>query len=246
MATGNNEVLTFIARAYEKKVGDAVLGNIPFYYFLVEKNRTENYNGGYTVNPAVMFQDTGTLSRPLHADPFDITVRPTHRSPHYTPKQMVVTISVTGLEKRMNKGDGMVLDITRQRTNAAMDEMMNAVDHDLLADGTQFPGKQISGLAAHIKLTNTANDIVGGIDKTQAGWGNVVYNNGTEETGANVLKFLNELWVDTCRNDDKFGIVVGGRNLWLSYQTKTWKAGVPCSPRKRTCSSQRLITGVVL
>lgn len=101
----------------------------------------------------------------------------------WTPKAVVVPISLTGQEMRANRGSTQVHDILETTMEAAEMALVDAFDEALHSDGLGDGGKQLGGLGAAIPIITNAG-IYGGISRVDhALWRTTTYDADTDFTG---------------------------------------------------------------
>lgn len=84
----------------------------------------------------------------------------------YTPKQSVVPVMISELEKAQNRGPYQILNLIKERSTIGESTMKNEVNTDLNGDGTGRSGKAFAGLRTYI--TDTGTGSVGGVDRDVA------------------------------------------------------------------------------
>lgn len=83
----------------------------------------------------------------------------------FTPKSVVVPVSLTGQEMRANQGATQIHDIMESYMEAAEMALVDNFDAALFSDGTGDGGKQIIGLGGAVPIVTNAG-IYGGIDRS--------------------------------------------------------------------------------
>lgn len=82
----------------------------------------------------------------------------------WTPKAVVVPVSLTGQEMRANQGRAQIHDIVEGTLEAAEMALVDAMDAAIMSDGTADGGKQMIGLAGALPTITNAG-IYGGISR---------------------------------------------------------------------------------
>lgn len=82
----------------------------------------------------------------------------------WTPKSVVVPVSLTGQEMRANQGRAQIHDIVEGTLEAAEMALVDAMDAAIMSDGTADGGKQMIGLAGAIPTITNAG-VYGGISR---------------------------------------------------------------------------------
>lgn len=83
---------------------------------------------------------------------------------YFTPKMVVVPISLTMEEILNNEGEAQIMDTLESYMEAAERSLMDSMDEALHSDGTGDGGKQLTGLRTAVPLVNNAG-IYGGISR---------------------------------------------------------------------------------
>ena len=123
-----DSVLTTTARAMERKLADNITRGNKFCSFLKEKGRFRSQSGGERIQVALMYglnsaadiyQGYGTLAQ---------TPQDGITSAFFPWSQMAVPVSISGLERKKNKGSSRVIDLLQSKekqSEASGKEMLN-------------------------------------------------------------------------------------------------------------------------
>ena len=130
-------------------------------------------------------------------------------------------MTISGLEELQNAGPEQMIDLLESRISNAEKTMVNNISTDTYSDGTANGGKQITGLQALV-ATDPTSGTVGGIDRsTWSFWQNVTFGSVTEggaaATASNIQNYMNRVWVQLVRNNDKTDLIVADNNYWTHY-----------------------------
>ncbi len=79
---------------------------------------------------------------------FDTTEQNVGTSAFYDPKQLGATVTISGRQKRANKGEEAQMNLLKGRTDQAMISLRNQLAIAIFGDGTGSSGKEIFGLRA--------------------------------------------------------------------------------------------------
>src|SRR6185437_10843948 len=101
-----------------------------------------------------------------------INPQDTFTSAEFDIKQLMVAVSISGLEQLQNAGEERSINLVASRVENAEDTMKNVVALAMYADGTGSGGKEIGGL--QLLVADTPTNTVGGIDRnTWNFWRNI-------------------------------------------------------------------------
>jgi hypothetical protein len=144
----------------------------------------------------------------------------------YDWKQAAVAVTMSGLEELQNSGQERVIDLLEARINNAETTMQNSMAAAVYGDGTAAAGKAIGGLG--LLVADTGVGVVGGIDSTAwPFWAShkfaAVADGGAAATTANMLNYMNKMWLNLVRGTDKPDLIVADNAFYLLY----WGALLP-------------------
>ena len=146
----------------------------------------------------------------------------------WTPKSVVVPISLTGQEMRANRGSTQVHDILETYMEAAEQALVDAFDEALHSDGLGDGGKQLGGLGAAIPIiTNTG--IYGGINRgDHALWRTTTFDAdtdfpdiGTQVTSVTIRAMLSRIMSQRSRNTRGADLLVMSEEHYWAYDAAT-------------------------
>lgn len=146
----------------------------------------------------------------------------------WTPKSVVVPISLTGQEMRANQGANQIHDIVDGTMEAAEASLVEAIDDALQGDGTADGGKSIIGLGGALPIvTNTG--IYGGIDRANVPiWRTTSYdaqtafpNIGTQVNSTTIRPILNTIMAQRSRNNRGADLLIMSLEHYMAYDAAT-------------------------
>lgn len=146
----------------------------------------------------------------------------------FTPKAVVVPISLTGQELRANRGREQVHDLMSSYLEAAEASLVDAFDEALHSDGTGDGGKQLTGLAAAIPILPNVG-VYGGIDRAQhALWRTTTYDAqtdfptiGTQVDATTIRPMLNRIMSQRSRNTRGADLLIMSEEHYWAYDAAT-------------------------
>lgn len=146
----------------------------------------------------------------------------------FTPKAVVVPVSLTGQEMRANRGSTQVHDVLENTMEAAEAALIDAMDDALHGDGTADGGKALTGLGAAVPIvTNTG--IYGGIDRSLYSlWRTTTFDAhtafpdiGTQVTSVTIRPMLNRIMAQRARNTRGADLLVMSQEHYEAYDAAT-------------------------
>lgn len=149
----------------EKKPSDAVTDNIPWMGMLKKKGRVTTISGGRVIWEDIAFQQNNHVQRIDPQQQIVLGYNQTITGFEYSPKIIVVPVTINALERAQNEGEAQFLDLLDQRNMVADASLMNGMEEDLQGDGTSYSGKSFAGISTYI-VTSTATGSYGGLPRS--------------------------------------------------------------------------------
>lgn len=146
----------------------------------------------------------------------------------WTPKSVVVPISLTGQEMRANQGRNQIKDIVRGTLDAAEMALVDAMDEAVHGDGTADGGKAMIGLAGAVPIvTNTGT--YGGISRVDhALWRTSTYDAdtdfptiGTQVNSVTIRPMLSRILAQRSRNTRAADLLIMSQEHYEAYDAAT-------------------------
>lgn len=146
----------------------------------------------------------------------------------WTPKSVVVPVSLTGQEIRANQGSNQIFDIVDGTLEAAENALVDEFDGALHGDGTADGGKAIIGLAGALPIvTNTG--VYGGIDRaTVPLWRTSTYDAqtafptiGTQVNSTTIRPMLSKIMAERSRNNRAADLLIMSEEHYMAYDAAT-------------------------
>ena len=147
----------------------------------------------------------------------------------FTPKSVVVPISLTGQEIRANQGVNQIHDIVDGTLEAAESALVDAFGVSLFGDGTADGGKTIIGLAGVIPLAPATAGLYGGINRTNVPlWRTSAYDAdtdfpdiGTQVTPVTIRQMLMRIMGQRSRGNRSADLLVMSQEHYEAYDAAT-------------------------
>lgn len=163
---GIGELLASTDEKRQKKPADMVANSNVLLYCMKQKgNVTEDLQGRAIYEELAYAQNTAYQAIDATQE-INLDFNNTLDAFVYTPKQSVVPVMISELEKAQNQGPFQILNLIKERGKVGESTMMNELNTDLNGDGTGRSGKAFAGIRSYI--TDTGTGSVGGVDRDVA------------------------------------------------------------------------------
>lgn len=197
---------------YSSKLTDDVTAQNALFSALNESGNVQPYDGGTQIIESLSYAENGNVQSYSGADALLINQQQEFTAAEFNPAQYAVSVVWTGEEKRANTGDAQIHNLLKSRITNAGNSMKNRLNRDLYLDGTGNNGKNLTGLAAAVPLSN-ATGVYGGIDRaTHDFWRNKKFqasvDGGAVATAATILGMIDRLMLDCTRQNDKPNLII--------------------------------------
>jgi hypothetical protein len=227
MASPNvSEIVTTTLENRSRKLADNVTNNNALLARLESKGHIMPADGGTRIMQELEYGENGTFTWYSGYDTLNISPSDVLTASEYDWKQAAVAVTMSGLEELINSGKEKLIDLLRARIDNAEKTFKNRMAAAVYGDGTAGAGKSIGGLA--LLVADTGTGIVGGIDSgTWAFWVNqafsAVTNGGGAATTANILNYMNTMWLKLVRQTDHPDLIITDNAYYMLY----WGALLP-------------------
>lgn len=214
------EIVTTTLRNRTGKAADNVSKNNALLARLRRKGNQKTVSGGRTIVQELEYAENGTYQRYAGYETLNISPSDVFSGAEFNYAQAAVAVSISGLEELQNSGEDAIIDLLEGRIKNAERTLANNISLDCYSDGTADGGRQIGGLQALVATTNT--NTVGGINaSTYTFWQNIAFsaatNGGSAASTANILSYMNRVWVQLVRGADKPDMIIADNNYWRLY-----------------------------
>ena len=134
-------------------------------------------------------------------------------------RQAALAISISGLEEVQNSGEEAIIDLLESRIENGERTFLNGLSNGIYGDGS------IAGAIGGLQLlvaASPSSGIIGGIDRSQwSFWRNIVFsaatNGGVAASAANIIDYMDRLWVQLVRGRDAPDLIVADNNMYRYY-----------------------------
>jgi len=169
------------------------------------------------------YAENGTFKRYSGYEAVNISPSDVLTGAEYNIAQAAVAVSISGLEMLMNSGPAQAIDLLESRIDNAIHTITNNIALDCYSNGTADGGRQIGGLQLLV-ANSPATGTVGGIDRSTAAgtfFRNVAFssatNGGSAATVANIQSYMNRLYFQIVRGNDKPDLIIADNNYFRLF-----------------------------
>lgn len=214
-----SEIVTTTLRSRTGVLQDNVSRNNALLTRLNKKNRIKTFSGGRTIVQELDYANNSTFVWYSGYQTININPSQVFSAAEFPIRQAALAVSISGLEELQNSGEEAIIDLLEGRVENGERTFMNGLSNGIYGDGSvagSIGGLQL--LVASSPQTGT----VGGIDRSQwAFWRNIVYsalsNGGASANAANILGYMDSLWVQLVRGRDFPDLIVADNNMYRYY-----------------------------
>lgn len=234
-----SEIVTTTIENRSKKLADNVSNNNALLQRLERKGKRKPVSGGTKILQELEYGENGSFNWYSGYDPLNISPSDVFTSAEFDWKQCSVAVSISGLEELMNSGPEQMIDLLESRIGNAERTMKNQMASAVYGDGTASAGKAIGGM--QLLVSDAGTGIVGNINSTNWNfWRNITFDattdGGAAATSANILGYMNRVWLQIVRGTDKPDLIMADNNYYRLY----WEA---LQPQQRFTSSDMAQAG---
>jgi len=221
MASPNSsftDIVTTTLQGYSGELADNITNHNALMRQIDRKGNKKPATGRSIVQE-LEYAENSTVGWYSGAETFDVSPSETFTAAEFAYKQLVGSVTITGLEEIQNSGKEAVHNLLRSRIRNLEKSLKNTVATALYATGTGNSGKEIGGLQLLVADVNT--NTVGGISgSTYSWWRNYVYDfstNTVTPSATTIQSAMNTAWISTIRGADKPDIIVASQNYYQFY-----------------------------
>lgn len=151
------------------KVVDQVLsGNVLLMRLLRDKSK--NWSGGYQLNIPVNMTSYTALGSFSGYDTLATAQQSTRQNATFNPSEEYVLVTVSGIQKAMNKGPEAAVDLIAAEMSQRAKDLQDEMGSQLYKDGTGNSSKDILGLGAAVDDATNITTYGGLSRSTYANW----------------------------------------------------------------------------
>lgn len=221
-----SEIVTTTLEKRSKKLADNVSKNNALLARLESKGKKKTADGGTKIIQELEYGENGTFTWYSGYDTLNISPSEVLSAAEFNWKQAAVAVTMSGLEELQNSGQAQMLDLLAARMENAEKTFKNKMAEAVYGNGTAGAGKSIGGL--QLLVADAPAILVGGIDaNTWPFWQNQAFDattdGGAAATTANMLGYMNTMWLKLVRGTDKPDLIIADDNYYKLY----WGALLP-------------------
>lgn len=214
-----SEIVTTTLRNRTGVLQDNVSRNNALLARLNRKGRIKTFSGGRTIVQELDYANNSTFLWYSGYQTLNINPSQVFTAAEFPIRQAALAVSISGLEELQNSGEEAIIDLLEGRVENAERTFMNGLSNGIYGDGSV--AGSIGGLQLLVAASPTSGT-VGGIDRSQwPFWRNIVYsaltNGGAALNTANILGYMNSLWVQLVRGRDFPDLIVADNNSYRFY-----------------------------
>lgn len=222
MVYPNPSIGDIVATTIENRTGkaaDNVTRNTALLNRLRERGNSMPFSGGRTIWQELEYQLNGTAAWYSGYEALNISPQSIFTAAEFPFRQAAVAVSVSGLEELQNSSEEQIIDLVAGRVKNAERSLTSLIATGVYSDGSAT--NQIGGLRFLISTSPTSGT-VGGINRaTWNFWQNKAFSASTDggapATAANIRRYMDQLWVQLNRNNDRPDLIVADNGYWLLY-----------------------------
>jgi hypothetical protein len=219
-------------------IADLVLGHHPVLRALEEKGNVKRKSGGYEFRKPVMYNDTAVGNWYSGYSSFNLTAVDDLTAFIFQVKQAYEPVSISGRERRANRGEAELLDLVEAKIEAATKRLRNTVANSIRGDGTGAGGLEIDGLKKAVS-TSPSSGTYGGIDRSANTFARNVAVNVTL-SASNVQDTITDTISQITRGDEMPDLGVCDRTAWKHLHSSLTAIQRIQAPKKKGEAGFRL------
>jgi hypothetical protein len=214
-----SEIVTTTLRNRTGVLQDNVSRNNALLARLNRRGRIKTFSGGRTIVQELNYANNTTFTWYSGYQTININPSQVFTAAEFPIRQAALAVSISGLEEIQNSGEEAIIDLLEGRVENGEMTFMNGLSNGIYGDGTV--SGSISGLQLLVAASPTTGT-VGGIDRgTWNFWRNLVFsaltNGGAATNAANILGYMDTLYVQLLRGRDKPDLIVADNSMYRFY-----------------------------
>ena len=214
-----SEIVTTTLRNRTGVLQDNVSRNNALLARLNRKGRIKTFSGGRTIVQELDYANNTTFTWYSGYQTININPSQVFTAAEYPIRQAALAVSISGLEEIQNSGEEAIIDLLEGRVENGERSFMNGLSNGVYGDGSVTGS--IGGLQLLVAAAPTSGT-VGGIDRSQwAFWRNIAFsaltNGGAAASAANIIAYMDSLWVQLVRGRDFPDLIVADNNMYRFY-----------------------------
>lgn len=214
-----SEIVTTTLRNRTGVLQDNVSRNNALLARLNRKGRIKPFSGGRTIVQELDYANNSTFTWYSGYQTININPSQVFTAAEFPIRQAALAVSISGLEEIQNSGEEAIIDLLEGRVENAERTFMNGLSNGIYGDGSV--AGSIGGLQLLVAASPTTG-VVGGIDRASwSFWRNIAFsavtNGGAAASAANIIPYMDSLWVQLIRGRDFPDLIVADNNMYKFY-----------------------------
>ena len=211
-----SDILATTIESRTRKIADNVTDNNALLKKLELKGRIKPFSGGSKILQELSFAENSNAGWYSGYDLLPVGVSDVISAAEFDIKQAAVPVVISGLEMLQNSGREQMIDLLEARLGVAESTLSNLITAGLYSDGTDFGGKEITGLDAAVSVTPETGTY-GGIDRDAYPFWRNQFQDGTLLDPTNVQEAMNSMWSSLVRGKDMPDLIIMDNQFWEIY-----------------------------
>lgn len=214
-----SEVVTTTLRNRTGQLQDNVSRNNALLARLNRRGRIKTFSGGRTIVQEINYANNSTFTWYSGYQTININPSQVFSAAEFPIRQAALAVSISGLEELQNSGEEAIIDLLESRVENGEMTFMNGLSNGIYGDGSVTGS--INGLQLLV-ADSPSSGVVGGIDRSSwAFWRNLAFSAATDggvaANQANILGYMNALWVQLIRGRDFPDLIVADNLMYQYY-----------------------------
>jgi len=222
----NPDIGDVVATTIENRTGEAA-DNVTRNNALLMRLRKRGNNkalltldGGRTIWQELEYAQNSTAMWYSGYEQLNIQPSQIFTAAEFQIRQAAVAVTFSGLETLQNAGEEQIIPLVAGRVSNAERTLQDLIAVGIYSDGST--PKEIGGLQ-YLVSTSPNSGTIGGIAAgTWTFWRNIAYssltNGGAAATSANINRYMDAVWAQLVRGNDKPDLLVADNNYWMLYK----------------------------
>lgn len=216
---GLSEIVTTTLRNRTGVLQDNVSRNNALLARLNRRGKVKPFSGGRTIVQELDYANNQTFVWYSGYQTLNINPSQVFTAAEFPIRQAALAISISGLEEIQNAGEEAVIDLLESRIENGERTFLNGLSMGIYGDGST--ANSIGGMQLLV-AASPATGTVGGIDRSQwPFWRNISFSatttGGAATNAANILSYMDSLWVQLIRGRDAPDLIVADNNMYKYY-----------------------------
>lgn len=214
-----NDVFTTSLESRTGNLADNVSKSNALLKRLQEKSKIREITGGSKILEELEYGE-GDLTWYSGYETITYTPKQLFTAAEFSLKLCAVPVAISGEDMLKNAGHEQIMDLMEKRIENACKTMCNKMSAAVYSDGTGSSGKEIGGLALLV-ADSPESGTVGGINRATAGnefWRNKSVTASSAITSSDILKNMDNLYMQLCRGTDRPDLIVAGTDMYTTFE----------------------------